>query len=192
MNQTPHLSPIEHPTDPQAQATFERWQAMFGKVSTVAKVIYARAPQLAALAGHINETHETLSLEPELCLLVQMKASQLNDCAFCQDLTLARALQSSIGAERFRDLENFRDSDAYSPREKAALAFVEEATRDRKVHSATWQQVKIQFSETEIVELTWLNAAENYFNLQTGVLGIESDNLAQSVKTPHEQKTTNE
>lgn len=35
-----------------------------------------------------------------------------------------------------------------------------------------------RFNETEIVEITWLNAAENYFNLQAAVLGIGSDRLA--------------
>lgn len=181
MNQTPHLAPIEHCDDPRVQAIFARWQQLYGKVSTVAQVIYARAPQLATLAGHPNQTQQTLSLEGELALLIQMRASQLNNCAFCQDLTLARALQHSIGLEQFRERENFRDSDIFSPRERAALAFCDEATRNRKVSAATWLQVKAQFSETEIVELTWLNAMENYYNLQAGVLGIESDELVQNV-----------
>ena len=181
MNQTPHLPPIEHSDDPRVQAIFARWKQLYGKVSTVAQVIYARAPQFAELAGHIHQTQQTLSLEPNLCLLIQMQASQLNGCAFCQDLTLARALQQSIGIERFHDLANFRASDAFSARERAALTFCEQATRDRKVSAATWLQVKAQFSETEIVELTWLNAMENYYNLQAGVLGIESDELAQNV-----------
>ena len=181
MTQIPHIPHIEHSDDPRVQAIFARWQRLYGKVSTVAQVIYARAPQFAELAGHIHEAQETLSLEPELALLIQMQASQLNGCAFCQDLTLARALQQSIGIERFRDLDNFRDSDAFSPRERAALAFCEEATSNRKVSAATWLQVKAHFNDTEIVELTWLNAMENYYNLQAGVLGIESDELACNV-----------
>ena len=179
MNETPQLSPIEESDDPRVQAIFARWQERYGTVSTVAKVLYARLPQLAILAGHINETHETLSLDAALCLLVQMRVSQLNGCAFCQDLTLARALQQSVGAERFRDLDNFRRSDNFTPREIAALAFAEEATQNRQVSAATWETVRELFSEKEIVELTWLNATENYYNLQAGVLGIGSDNLTQ-------------
>lgn len=67
-------------------------------------------------------------------------------------------------------------------REKAALAFAEEATRHRTVSEATWREVRKYLSEVEIVELAWLNAAENYFNLQAGVLGIESDGLADRIK----------
>ena len=177
----PHLPPIETSDDPQVQAIFASWMERYGQVSTVAKVIYARAPQLAELAAHINQVHQTLSLEAELCLLVQMKASQLNGCAFCVDLTLARALQQSVGLERFAALDDYATSSAYTPREKAALAFAHEATQHRKVSAETWKQVRAQFSETEIIELTWLNAVENYFNLQSGILGIESDNLVAAV-----------
>lgn len=183
MTSTPRLPPIEHPDDLEAQETFARSLRLYGMVSTVAKVIYSRAPQLAVLAQQIVETREKLSLEPELQFLIEMKASQLNGCAFCEDLTLARALRKDIGAERFDEMGNFRHSDTFSPREKAALAFVEEATQHRKVSEETWQVVHKYFSEAEIIELTWLNAAENYFNLQAGVLGIESDGLAARVAT---------
>ena len=182
MTSAPHLPPVENPTDPQAQAAFERSIRLYGMVSTVAKVIYARQPQLATLAQHIVEVRESLSLGPELRLLIEMKASQLNGCAFCQDLTLALALREDIGAERFDGLDDFANSDAFSPREKAALAFVEEATQHRKVGEAAWEEVRKYFNEAEIVELAWLNAAENYFNLQAGVLGIESDGLSQKIR----------
>jgi len=47
--------------------------------------------------------------------------------------------------------------------------------------------VRENVSDTEIVELVWLNAAENYFNLQAAVLGVESDQLAaRSMAVVHE------
>ena len=41
-----------------------------------------------------------------------------------------------------------------------------------------FEALRARFSEKEIVELTWVNAAENYYNLQAAVLGIGSDELA--------------
>lgn len=70
------------------------------------------------------------------------------------------------------------DDTVFSERERAALAFVEEATRHRALSEPTWSAVRERFNETEIVEITWLNAAENSFNLQAAVLGIGSDRLA--------------
>jgi len=49
------------------------------------------------------------------------------------------------------------------------------------VSDATWAALRAHFSETEIVELVWANAAENYFNLQATVLGFESEGLAARV-----------
>jgi alkylhydroperoxidase family enzyme len=172
------LPPIEEPPSLMMRAVYAYSQRTFGKVLMPMKVIYARVPALATLAQKIIKTHDKLSLDTELRFLVQVKVSQLNGCPFCEDISLAGAVQKRIGVERFRDLSEYSTSDAYSPREKAALAFAEEATLHRKVSEATWKQMHENFSETEIVELTWLNAAENYFNLQAGILGIGSDHLA--------------
>jgi alkylhydroperoxidase family enzyme len=172
------LSPIDEPTSLMMRAMYGYSQRTFGKVLMPMKVIYARVPALAALAQKIIKTHEKLSIEPELRFLVKVKVSQLNGCPFCEDISLAGAVQKNIGVERFRHLDEYSTSNVFTPREKAALAFATEATLHRNVSEETWQGVREQFSETEIVELTWLNAAENYFNLQAGILGIGSDNLA--------------
>ena len=82
-----------------------------------------------------------------------------------------------MGAERFSALESYRESGAFSPREKAALAFAEEATRTRAVSDETFAELRRHLGETEIVEIAWVNAVENYFNLQAHPLRIGSDEL---------------
>ena len=182
------LSLIERPHNPWMRLAFHLSKRQFGKVLTALKVIYARKPRLLLIAQLIARTQEKgISLESQLRLLVQMKVSQLNGCPFCEDLAFAQAVQKRLGPERFRYLDAFRTSDAFSKRERTALALAEEATRFRRVSEETWAAVRENFSETEIVELVWLNAVENYFNLQAAVLGIESDQLAaRSIAAAHE------
>lgn len=67
----------------------------------------------------------------------------------------------------------------FDARERAALAYTEEATRSRKVSDATFEALRSHFDERQIVELTWLNAVGNYFNLIAVPLGLESDGLAE-------------
>lgn len=173
------LSPIEQPRGPFLRLAYRLSRRQFGKVITPLKVIYARKPRLAVIAGQIGRTLERgLSLEPELLLLVQVQASRLNGCTFCQDLALARAVRERVGAERFAALEDFRTSGRFTERERTALAVVEEATLHRRLSDETAARLREHFTEVEIVELVWANAAENYFNLQAAVLGIESDGLA--------------
>jgi len=174
------LSAIERPQNPWMRLVYHLSKRQFGKVLMALKVIYARKPRLVLIAQLIARTQEKgISLEPSLRVLVQAKISQLNGCPFCEDLALAQAVQKRLGSERFRYLDAYRTSDAFSKRERTALAFAEEATRFRRVSDDTWLAARENFSDTEIVELVWLNAAENYFNLQAAVLGIESDQLAE-------------
>ena len=172
------LTPIERPRNPLLRLAFRISVRQFGKVIAPLKVIYARKPRLLLVAGQISRTLEKgLSLDPPLRLLVQAQAARLNGCTFCQDLALAQAVQGKIGMDRFQALADFRVSNVFTERERAALAFAEEATLHRHVSDETFAAVRKHFSETEIVELAWVNAAENYFNLQAAVLGIESDEL---------------
>lgn len=172
------LTPIEQPRGALMRLAYRLSVRQFGKVLAPFKVIYARKPRLLLLAGHIARTMESgLSLEPALRILVQVQAARLNGCSFCEDLALAGAAQRKIGLERFRALDGFRDSPLFTEREKAALAFAEEATRDRRVSDTTWAAMRAHFTEEEIVEVTWVNAAENYFNLQAHTLEIGSDEL---------------
>jgi alkylhydroperoxidase family enzyme len=63
----------------------------------------------------------------------------------------------------------------FSIRERAALAYAEEATRHKRVSDATFEALRQHFSEREIVEITWVNAVENYYNLINLPLEIKSD-----------------
>lgn len=173
------LEPIEQPRGLMARIAYWYSRRSYGKVLAPLKVIYARKPPLMGLALKMQKVLEKkLTLDPALRYLVQLQVSQMNGCEFCHDIALAHAVRARIGAEKFGSLQDFRASSAYSDRERAALALAEEATRDRVVSEATWAAVKRNFNEVEVIELVWLNAVENYFNLQAAVLGIGSDRLA--------------
>jgi AhpD family alkylhydroperoxidase len=149
-----------------------------GKVPTPFRVVYARAPKLAAPTYQISRVLEGgLSLEPELALLVMTHVSLLNGCGFCADLHLAQAVQARLGREKFAALADFRESGRFSERERAALAFAEEVTRSHAASDASFRELQKHFDERQIVELTWLNAIGNFFNLLAVPLGLESDGL---------------
>lgn len=174
----PRLAPIDRPRNPLLRIAFRVAARQFGKVIAPLRVIYARKPRLLPLAAQIQRTMEHgLTLSPELRLLVQVQASRVNGCAFCEDLALATAVRKRMGAERFQALEDFHTSELFTARERAGLAFTLEAVRDRHVSDAAFASAREHFSETELVELAWVAAAETYFNVQAHALGIGSDDL---------------
>jgi len=67
-------------------------------------------------------------LEPGLLLLVELRASQLNGCAFCMDMHATEALQGGESPRRLHTLAGWRDAPFFSPRERAALGWTERLT----------------------------------------------------------------
>ena len=172
------LPPIERPTSWFLRLAYWISKRRFRRVLTPLKVIYTRQPALLTLAVHIEWVRDhKISIEPSLRLLISTRASMLNRCAFCQDLALAQAVGRQVGPERFAALGEASTSENFTERERAALALVDEITQAGELTAPTFERLRQHFSETEIVELMWLNAAENYFNLQAHPLGIDSDGL---------------
>lgn len=179
MNATePRLPPIDQPSNPLLRLAMRMAARQLGKVMMPLRVIYPRKPRLLPIAALIQNTLERgLSLDPALRLLIQVQASRANGCSFCEDLALAQAVRQKIGAERFAALEEFRTSPLFTDRERAGLAFTDEAVRERRVSDETFAAARGHFGETGMVELAWVAAAETYFNVQAHALGIGSDEL---------------
>jgi alkylhydroperoxidase family enzyme len=172
------LQPIDEPKGLMMRLAFWFSRRHFGKIMTPMKVLYPRVPKLLKVSFQIQKFEmKGLTLDTELHHLLGAHISQINGCDFCIDITRAFAIREHIGVERFDALGEYRTSSLFSERERAALAYVEEATRDRRVSDATFEALRRQFSETEIVEITWLNAIHNYYNLLNIPLQIGSDGL---------------
>ena len=105
------------------------------------------------------------SIERGLLHLVDLRASQLNGCAFCVDM---HAKEAKLGGERelrLYHLPVWRESPLFSARERAALAWTEAVTRiDGDIPDEIYATVREQFSEKEISDLTFAIAVINAWN----------------------------
>lgn len=175
---TPRLEPIEEPDGPGMQSAYRAMRQELGTVMTPVKVVFARMPG----AMEFNSTYQEfrangIQLEPELQLMVEALISEINGCGFCVDIARSEAIRENLGMEKFNALSEYQTNPIFSDRERAALAYAEEATRHKTVSDATFEALRTQFTDREIVEITWLNAMENYNNLVNIPLEIESDGL---------------
>lgn len=172
------LAPIERPTTLLGKLAYWMTARRLGKVITPMKVIYARFPALFRHAyQQIQIVEKALTLDPTISLLVRTWPAMINECTFCVDIAKAAALYQHVTLEKLEALPSYRTSPLYDARERAALAYVEEATRHKHVSDATFAELRRHFDERQIVEITWLNALENYYNLLNLPLGIEADGL---------------
>ena len=178
------LKPIDKPKGIMMRIAFWMVRRQFGKVLTPMKVLYPRAPKLMKPFYQIQKFEmKGLRLDSGLRFMVGTLVSQTNGCSFCVDIARAVAIRKHLGMEKFNALSEFRTSPLFSDRERAALTYVEEATRYKRVSDTTFETLRKHFSEWEIVEITWLNAVHNLFNLINLPLEIESDGLCAIAET---------
>src|SRR5580658_4196323 len=127
------LDPIEKPKGLMMRIAYWMTRRQLGKVMTPMKVIYPRMPGAVKVAYEIAKFEmKGIRLEPELKFMVTTLAAQINGCGFCVDIARAMAIREHLGMEKFNALSEYRTSFLFSDRERAALAYVEEATRTKR------------------------------------------------------------
>jgi alkylhydroperoxidase family enzyme len=171
------LAPVERPPTLIARVVFFVLARMLGKVPTPYRVVFARMPR--ALVPHlmmVGVLDRGLRLDADLRVLIESHVATLNGCTFCLDLVRAMALRRNPALQgKLARLADYRTDPAFSARERAALAYVEAVTRERRADEAVFAALREHFDEREIVEITWVNALEQYFNALNGGLAIGSD-----------------
>ena len=173
----PRLAPIEHPRGIPLRFAYWGMRHWMGKVLTPVKIVNARVPEsLRVTASFQKFVAKGVTLDPSLQLILGDLVDRLNGCAFCEDLGRAMSIRQKLGLEpKFDAILEYRSSPLFSEKERAALAYVEEATRSKHVSDETFAALRRHFSEREIVEITLLNAISNFYNLTNLPLGIGSD-----------------
>jgi alkylhydroperoxidase AhpD family core domain len=107
-----------------------------------------------------------LGIEPSLYELVKLRASQINGCAFCVDMHARDARKRGETEERLTMLCVWQEATCFTPRERAALRWVEALTRlsTGPVSDEDFASVQAEFSESEIVNLTLAIVTINGWN----------------------------
>jgi AhpD family alkylhydroperoxidase len=105
-------------------------------------------------------------LPHDLMELVKLRASQLNGCAYCIAMHVRDARKLGIAEERLHLLAAWRETPLYDARERAALAWTEALTfiADGHAADAVYEQVRAQFSDKELADLSFAIGTINVWN----------------------------
>jgi AhpD family alkylhydroperoxidase len=127
---------------------------------------FAAAPKAMQALLNFGAEVEKAGLERSLADLVKTRASQINGCALCLNMHISEARKTGESEERLYMLDAWREAPLYTDRERAALAWTEAVTRvaDSRVPDQLYEEVRNQFSEKEIADLTLAVAAINAWN----------------------------
>ena len=104
------------------------------------------------------------NLESSLVNLVYLRASLLNGCTYCVD-SHSVDLAAEVDVRKVYSVTTWRESEFYSPRERAALALTESITRiELGVSDEVWDAAAAQFSEKELADLVLAIGTINIWN----------------------------
>ena len=119
-----------------------------------------------------NET----GLEASLLGLVRLRASLMNGCEYCIHVHTAELRKLNETAERIAGVADWRGSEAYTKRERAALGWTEAVTNIQEGHApdVLYEAVRAEFTDVGTVNLTLAISTINAWNRIAISLGAHS------------------
>lgn len=104
-------------------------------------------------------------IDKPLMELVKIRVSQINHCAFCIDMHTRDARAIGETEQRIYALNAWRETPFFTERERAALAWAEANTLlPNGIEQALFDELRQQFSEAQLVNLTLVIATINAWN----------------------------
>jgi AhpD family alkylhydroperoxidase len=129
--------------------------------------------KMSALEHYLNT--ET-GLEASLLGLVRLRASLMNGCEYCIHVHTAELRKINEMEERIAGVGDWRGSEFYTKRERAALAWTEAVTNIQDGHApdVLYEAVREHFTDVETVNLTLAISTINAWNRIAIALGAHS------------------
>lgn len=118
------------------------------------------------LQAALVRVEQTIELDPGLRLLVKLRASLINGCAFCIDMHWTEARAHGESEQRLAQLGAWAESPYFDERERAALALTDAVTNVSSTHvpDEIWSAAEEHFGPDELVNLLFAIATINAWN----------------------------
>jgi AhpD family alkylhydroperoxidase len=145
------------------------------------------APDVLRPLYEANKVLAKSGLESNLLALIELRASQLNGCAFCLALHTRELQALGESSDRISGLPAWRETPWYTERERAALEWTEALTlmANQHPHADLLRRTKEQFSEIEIVHLTLAINTINSWNRFNVAFGTSPERAETVFKMLH-------
>ena len=163
------------PVDPSAasddvKAIWEGVETLLGRVPNCWRVL-AHSPDVARwllpFCATLHRSGTGSVLDVRIKNLVALETSVTNQCAYCTSHNKSFGLGLGLTEEQVQVIDDgsYLESSLFDDRDKAALWWAEEVTKNTaKFNEDCFQNLKMHFSEPEIVEITLMGGLFALFN----------------------------
>lgn len=156
----------DHPDFEESCALFERGQMP----AEMIQALCLRPEILAAFGQFGSCVYPGGLLERSVKELVIIESSRANACQFCRDSHIAVAKMLGLTDDPIRALQ---DPTSLSPREQLAVEYTRAVMQDsNRVPDELFERLNREYTDREIVELTFLIGFINMLNLFNNALQV--------------------
>jgi AhpD family alkylhydroperoxidase len=98
--------------------------------------------------------------------LINLRVSQINRCAYCLDVHTKAAVRAGETTQRLGVLAAWRDTEMFTPAERAALALAEAVTdpSDATTQESAYDAARDVLTDDQISAVIWVAITINAFN----------------------------
>ncbi|WP_329536062.1 carboxymuconolactone decarboxylase family protein [Streptomyces sp. NBC_01450] len=114
----------------------------------------------------VRATAADVGLDRTLVELINLRVSQINGCAYCLNVHTRAALRAGETVQRLGVLAAWRDTELFTPAERAALALAEATTEptDAAAQESAWAAARDALTDDQISAVIWVAITINAFN----------------------------
>ncbi|MFK0025032.1 carboxymuconolactone decarboxylase family protein [Streptomyces sp. NPDC090798] len=114
----------------------------------------------------VRATAADAGLDRTVVELINLRVSQINGCAYCLNVHTRAALRAGETAQRLGVLAAWRDTELFTPAERAALALAEATTEptDAAAQETAWVAARDALTDDQISAVIWVAITINAFN----------------------------
>ncbi|MGH0029272.1 MAG: carboxymuconolactone decarboxylase family protein [Myxococcota bacterium] len=135
-----------------------------------------------AVAGFAFYRSKDRRIDPKLRELGQARAGFLRESQFVFSQHCKAARDVGLSEAQIEALPSWSGSDAFSPEERAVLAYVDELVlQNGRVQDVTFERLRQHLSEEAILELTYITALYEMHAIMTRALRLEYDDVDERV-----------
>ncbi|MFJ5730344.1 carboxymuconolactone decarboxylase family protein [Streptomyces paradoxus] len=114
----------------------------------------------------VRTTAAEADLDRTTVELINLRVSQLNGCAFCLDLHTRKALRAGESPQRLAVLPAWRDTEVFTPAERAALQLAEATNdpADTVAQTDAYATARQVLTDDQISAVIWVAITIGAFN----------------------------
>ncbi|MCF2905562.1 hypothetical protein L0666_11240 [Octadecabacter sp. CECT 8868] len=154
-----------------AKLIFEASDRFLGRTANLQRILATHSPYLArwfgGLVASVRQPDLGATTDPRLRGLACIKTSMVNACEYCTSHTSVFGQGLGISDEELEAMmdDGYKTNPLFNDRDRAAIAWSEAMTQNTAQRDkATWENMKANFTDTEIVEISMACALFNMIN----------------------------